>query len=68
VRLALAEVGAVPATDLAAFVQRRYGVKIDPRFLPVIRASLKDREQAEQARKARAAIAGQPPGGPSPAA
>ena len=56
VRRALAELGDVPAPDLAAFVERRYRLKIDPRFLPIFKAVIRARERQEQARaKARAA-------------
>ena len=44
VRLALAEVGDVPAAELVAFVERVYGVRIDARFLPVIKASIRGQD------------------------
>jgi hypothetical protein len=48
--LALAELGDAPAPEVAALVERKYGVKIDHRFLPVFRATLRAREQLEEAR------------------
>jgi hypothetical protein len=50
VRLALAELGDVPASDLAAFVERRCRLKIDPRFLPIFKAVIRAREREAQAR------------------
>jgi hypothetical protein len=52
VRLALAEVGDVSSADLAAFIEQRYGLRIDPRFIPLFRASVRDKERLEQARAA----------------
>jgi hypothetical protein len=50
VRLALAELGDAPAPEVAAFVEQNYGVKIDPRFLPVFKATFRARQQLEEAR------------------
>jgi hypothetical protein len=50
VRRTLAEIGEAPAPEVAAFVERRYGVKLDPKLLPVIRATLRSRQQLEEAR------------------
>jgi hypothetical protein len=54
VRLALAERGDLPCEELAAFVQARFGVKVEPRLLPVIKAMLRDREALAAARRGRA--------------
>jgi predicted SprT family Zn-dependent metalloprotease len=43
VRLALQELGDVPARELSAFIEKKRGVKIDPKFIPVFRATLRDR-------------------------
>jgi hypothetical protein len=51
VRLALAELGDVQSGDLAAFVGRRFGVKIPAAYVPVARASLLGLEQLEGSRK-----------------
>ena len=57
VRLALAEVGEASHQELADFIERRHGVRIDPKFLPVVRASVRELEQLERARQAaRAAV------------
>jgi hypothetical protein len=53
VLLALAEVGEVSAEDLAGFVEGRFGLRIDPKFIPVFKASIRAREQLEEARRVR---------------
>ena len=56
---ALRRLGAAPDEEVARFVLREYGLAVEPRFLPVYRASLRAREVLEQARaKARAAAPG----------
>ena len=70
VRLALAEVGDVTADELAAFVKARYGVTVEPRFVPVIKATLRDKERMAEAllkRVAEAAVV-TPPNATTPAA
>ena len=57
VRVALAEVGDLPADELAAFAQNRFGVKLNPRIVPVLKATLLDRERLATARAAREAAA-----------
>ena len=60
VRLALAEVGDVTAEELVAFVKARYGVSIRPKIVPIIKATLRDKERmtaAQQRRAAEAALA-----------
>ncbi len=57
VRLALAEVGDVSAEDLSVFIQRRFGLRIEPKFVPVFKASIRAREQLEAARRARNRLA-----------
>ena len=51
-RQALAELGDAPNADLAAFLERRFGLKIDAQSFPVLKASARDLEQLEQARQA----------------
>lgn len=53
VRLVLEEGGDVPADDLVAFVQRRFGFRIETRYVPLFKASIRARDHLEQARKAR---------------
>jgi hypothetical protein len=50
VRAAVAELGDVAAQELAAFIEQRYGVKVLPQFIPVVRASLRELELLEKAR------------------
>jgi hypothetical protein len=50
VRLALAELGDAPAAEVVALVGRKYGLRIDPRFLPVFKATFRARQQLEEAR------------------
>ena len=45
VRLALAELGNVKSEELAAFVKDRYGLTVQPRFVPVIKATLRDKQR-----------------------
>jgi hypothetical protein len=60
VRAALVKLGEAPPADLSAFIQREYGVSIQPRHIPIYKAILRGREQLEQAREAaRRAIARQ---------
>jgi hypothetical protein len=54
-RRAMAELGDVSAEELAAFMQRSYGVQVRPQFVPVLKATLKDKENlAEWRRKSQA--------------
>jgi hypothetical protein len=51
-RQALAELGDAPNAELAAFLERRFGLRIDARFVPVLKASARGLEQLERARRA----------------
>ena len=70
VRLALAELGDAPAGELAAFVRSRYGVEVRSSLIPVIKATLRDKELLERVRavRAEAAAAAAPAGESQPAA
>jgi hypothetical protein len=50
VREALNQLGEVSAHEISAFVESEYGTKIDPAFIPIYRATLKDKERMEKAR------------------
>jgi hypothetical protein len=63
VRLALAELGDAPAGELAAFVRSRYGVEVPPSLIPIIKATLRDKELLERARAVRAGEAAAAPAG-----
>jgi predicted SprT family Zn-dependent metalloprotease len=43
-RLAVTELGDVPAERLTAHIAHRYGLRVEPRFIPIFRASLRDLE------------------------
>jgi hypothetical protein len=64
VHRALALLGGAPDEELIHFVQQEYGQVVDPRFLPVFRASLRAKQITEQARaKAREATPASTPDG-----
>jgi hypothetical protein len=54
-REAMAEMRDGTAEELSCFIEKRYGVEIEPRFFPVFRASLQEREKMERLRQARTA-------------
>ena len=64
VRQALAEVGEESSEELARFIEQHYGVRIDPRFVPVLRASLRERDLLEGARAHAKAVVEQAKVGP----
>lgn len=51
-RLAVAEIGDAPAAQLSSFIQEKYGVRIDARYIPVLRATLQDLERLTRLRQA----------------
>ena len=55
IRSAMVELGDVSAEELAAFIGTKYGVTVSPQFVPVLKATLKDKEiLAEWRRKSQA--------------
>jgi hypothetical protein len=56
VRLALRELGDVPAKDLSVFIEQRHGVLIEPKFIPIFKASIRAQSQLEEARQAAKAV------------
>ena len=57
VRIALLELGDAPAQELSAFIEKKHGVRIEPRFIPQFTASIRDKLRLEAARQAaRAAL------------
>ncbi len=50
-RLALAEIGDVSAAELATHIQKKYGVIIEPRFVPVYKAAIRDMERTSKLRQ-----------------
>jgi len=55
VRLALADLGAASDEVVTAFVRDRHGVVVNPKFVPVLRAMLKEREMMAAFRQKQAA-------------
>ncbi len=55
-RLAMTELGEASSEELAAHIGTKYGVTVRPQFVPVLKATLKDKELlAEWRRKSEAA-------------
>src|SRR5262245_29191629 len=50
-RLAVAELGDAPAQKLSSFIERRFGIKIEPKFIPIFRASLLDLENLRRSKR-----------------
>jgi len=50
VQLALRDLGDVPAADLSAFIEQQHGVRIEPRYIPIFKASLRDKQRQEAMR------------------
>ncbi len=44
VREALLQLGEVSGEKISAYIARRHGVSIEPRFMPIVRASLRELE------------------------
>ena len=57
IRLALTEIGDVTAEELVAFVKARYGVTVGPKIVPIIKATLLDKERMTASRQSRSAEA-----------
>lgn len=56
VQIALRELGNVSAQELSSFIEKRHGVLIEPRFIPIFNASLRAQNQLEQSRQASKAV------------
>ena len=51
-RLALRELGDASAEELAAYIGANYGITVKPQFVPVLKATVRDKEVlAERRRK-----------------
>ena len=65
VRLALQEVGDVGAQELVEFIKDRFAVTVAPKMVPLIKATLLDKERLKASRQRRAAetaaVSGTPP-------
>jgi hypothetical protein len=51
VRQALMELGEASSQELATFIEQRHGVRIEVRFLPLLRASVRGQKVLERARQ-----------------
>jgi hypothetical protein len=52
VRLALQEIGDVPSQKVSSLVERKYGVKIEPKYIPLFKATIRDLEKTTRLRQA----------------
>ena len=50
-RRAVAEVGNVSAAELSAHLEKKHGVKIEPAFIPLFKATLQDLERTNKLRQ-----------------
>jgi hypothetical protein len=56
-RRAVAEWGYAAPEQLASLIEREYGVRIEPRYIPLFRATVKDLEELTRLREAARAAA-----------
>jgi hypothetical protein len=63
-REAIRELGEAQAEALAAFIEAGYGVKIDPKFVPILKASVREKELLESTRQKLKATTGEGVGAP----
>ncbi|MBM4072204.1 MAG: hypothetical protein FJ271_25250 [Planctomycetes bacterium] len=52
VRQALMELGDTPANEICSFIQKNHGVTIDPKFMPLFKATIQDLEKMNRFRQA----------------
>ena len=50
-RRAVAEIGYASAADLSAHIEKKHGVKIEPAFIPLFKATLRDLERTNRLRQ-----------------
>lgn len=50
-RNVVAEVGDVSAAELSAHLEKKHGVKIEPAFIPLFKATLQDLERTNKLRQ-----------------
>jgi hypothetical protein len=51
-RQAFSELGDAPSQDLSSFIEQKYGVKIEPKFVPLFKATIRDMEKMTRQRQA----------------
>jgi hypothetical protein len=49
-RVALKELGGATAAELSAFLEKTYNVKVEPKYIPILRASVREKEMLEDFR------------------
>ena len=59
VQQALAVRGEAPSEEITAFIEQGHGVRIEPKFIPIFRATIKDKQLLEEKRRAAQALAAQ---------
>lgn len=52
VQAAMQQLGDVSAQELSSFIAKQHGVKIDPIFIPIFKASIRDKLRLDAARHA----------------
>ena len=50
-RRAVSEIGDASAAELSAHLEKRHGMKIEPAFIPVFKATLRDMERRAKLRQ-----------------
>ena len=60
-RRAFAEIGDVSARELSAHLEKNYGIKIEPAFIPLFKATLQDLEKTTRIRQEAQPIPAQQP-------
>jgi hypothetical protein len=50
-RCAVAEIGYVSAAELSAHLEKKHGIKIEPAFIPLFKATLQDLERTTRLRQ-----------------
>lgn len=50
-RRAIAEIGDVSAAELSSHIEKKHGVKIEPAFIPLYKATLQDLERMNKIRQ-----------------
>jgi hypothetical protein len=51
-RQALSELGDAPSQEMSSFIEKKYGVKIEPKFVPLFKATIRDMEKMTRQRQA----------------
>jgi hypothetical protein len=51
VQQAMVVKGEAPAEEIAAFIEKWHGVKIEPKFIPINKASIRDKRMLDEKRR-----------------